>query len=964
MENFPKKYNKTKIIKNLNKDCIWTKIYSPNIPLDQKINPWEIFFMYFKDMYCKIHEINNQECQNITWYTASSIYHSSLDTEKSSIQKIQLTKNIHKNKAFLENLWIAINNSPDNLALTENFSRYLRQIFANFFSNKNLNYSQNTVNRSKQYQTYIDPLNTIKREVEIPEYTIKYFIGTKWQAINVVTDRIETIFADVAIAVNPVDKRYKKLIGQNVLIPIINKNIPIIWDETVDAFRWEWAIRVTPWHDEFWLELAKKHGLPTDIFAIDINWKFTEHAWEFAWKDLSEFFDNIIKYVDDIWNLESQRMIKGYRYFHKSTNEELFPMSINQRSLWYDYAKDYLLNYLQEQDQPDKEYFCNQIEWKTKYWISNRSSNGLLIPIVSNNAWSNFLVDDETIIRIYDNTRTRKSIVMTLIIMNLILDNNLPEVFTLTDLIQALFSRNTIWDKTKLQEYIDIYTVQWQKEWLYKNWLKSLNKLIEWVEKNAERVDLLLEILQDSFAIQIDDDSISINYHDLFKIWWLQLQRQDSFNKSYIDNSRFLYNLWCEYSSAWYTGIKNENNLFMTIKEESSVFTDISLFALQYSKRNIFSNTIYSPVLVDQKGEKITNYNSKFLNKDFYENLNRYWVDAMRLTLLLWENSDDANTIKFDTYKANEYCLLLDKIRNANRYIFWKYKEKYNNEPVKIKDILSEIQEWWITEYDNRMLHNMKMILEDFNYQVSEEKYLLFGKKLIDNYSQLFCDKYVNITKIINNNQTKWIMILIGIIFLNLCYPFIPNIISEIKNKFNIDYQWINVLNLGALELKEKNYKINIFSEVVDKINEMKQKIWLKKHEVADVFVQANPDLLNFLHENESIFRLLTKIQSIGLLRSNEEMPKWCEIDNVINILVWVKKPDIVAVEIKKDVLVDLETEYREKVDHLQHLKALFASIYWNADADLIEKKRQEISDLQNDVEDLEFRIGKLKINN
>ncbi|MBO4517011.1 hypothetical protein J5751_06390 [bacterium] len=63
--------------------------------------------------------------------------------------------------------------------MTENFSRYLRQIFANFFSNKNLNYSQNTVNRSKQYQTYIDPLNTIKREVEIPEYTIKYFIGTK-----------------------------------------------------------------------------------------------------------------------------------------------------------------------------------------------------------------------------------------------------------------------------------------------------------------------------------------------------------------------------------------------------------------------------------------------------------------------------------------------------------------------------------------------------------------------------------------------------------------------------------------------------------------------------------------------------------------------------------------------------------------------------------------------------------------
>ena len=207
-------------------------------------------------------------------------------------------------------------------------------------------------------------------------------------------------------------------------------------------------------------------------------------------------------------------------------------------------------------------------------------------------------------------------------------------------------------------------------------------------------------------------------------------------------------------------------------------------------------------------------------------------------------------------------------------------------------------------------------------------------------------------------------MLLIWIIFLDLCYPFIPNIITEIKNKFNIDYEWINILNLSAIELKEKNYKINIFSEVVDKINQMKQKIWLKKHEVADIFVQANPDFLNFLHNNESIFRLLTKIQSVNLLRSNEDIPKWCEVDNVINILVWIKKPDKVTVEIKKDVLADLETEYREKTDHLQHLKALFASIYWNADDAIVDKKRQEIANLQSDIEELEFKIWKLKMSN
>ena len=966
MENFPKKYNHKNLIKKQNKENLWTKIYSSNIPLDQKINPWEIFFMYFKDMYCKIHEINNQNFQDIIWYTVSSIYHSSLDTQKSSIQKTQLIKNIQKNKLFLENLWLDVNHNPQYLAMTENFNRYIRKVFADFFSNKKLCYSQSTVNRSKTYQTYIDPSNTIKKEVEIPEYTIKYFIGTKWQAINLVTDRIETIFADVAIAVNPADKRYKKLIWQNVLIPIINKNIPIIWDESVDVFCGEWAIRVTPWHDAFWLEIAKKHWLSTDIFAIDVNWKFTEHAWEFSWKDLSEFFDNIIKYVDDIWNLESQRIVKSYRCFHKSTDEELFPMSIKQWSLVYDYSKDYLLNYLQKQDIEGQWNIEDnfQIESKTNFWMSNKSSKGLLIPIVSNDDWSEFVIDDDTIIKIYDNTRTRKSIVMTLIIINLILDNNLSEVFTLEDLIQALFSRSLTWNKTKLQEYIDIYTEQWQQQSLYKNWLKSLNRLLDWLEKNAEKVTSLIEILQDSFAIQIDNDNISINYHDLFKVWWLHLQKDDSFNKNFIDSCRLLYNLWCNYSTNSYADIQPEDNVFMTIKEENTIFTDISLLALQYAKRNIFSDCIYAPVLVDQKLEKISNYNSKFLNKDFYENLNLYWLDTMRLTLLFWDHKeDDYNTVIFDTYKANEYSLLLNKIWNANRYIFWKYKETYNGLPIKIKDILFEIQEWWLTEFDNWMLHNIKMIIEDFNYQISEGKYLLFWKKMVDYYSQLFCDKYLNITKIVNNEKTKQIMILMGIIFLDLCYPFTPNIISEIKSKFHIDYQWINILNLDKLDLNEKNYKINIFSEVIDKINQMKQKIWLKKHEVADIFIQANPDLLNFLHENESVFRLLTKIQSINLLRSNEEIPSWCEIDNVINILVWIKKPDKVTVEIKKDVLVDLETEYREKSEHLQHLKGLFASIYWNMDGDLVEKKRQEISNLQNEIEELEFKIWKLKMN-
>ncbi len=963
MENFPKKYNPKILIKDQKSNISSAELYSPSMPLDQKINPWSIFFVYYKDTYCKINQLIGENLTNITWYTVSSIYHSSLDTTKSNTPKIQLSKQIQKNLSFIQNLWLDIDRDQKNFAMTEDFCRYIRHVFSKFFSDNKLNHGQNTVSWSKTYQTDMSSLNMTKKVIETPKFTIKYFIEAKGVAINVVTTRIETIFADVAIAVNPADKRYKKLIWQNVLIPIINKNIPIIWDESVDVFCGEWAIRVTPGHDSFWLEIAKKHGLPTDIFAIDTDWKFTEHAGEFANKDLSEFLDNIIKYVDDIWNMENQTQTTESRYFDKNTWEELFPMSLSQWTLNYDYAKDYLLNYLQSKDtNPYYKQLFDQLESKTNSSISNKSSRWLLIPVVSNEKWNTFSLDDETIINIYDQKKTKKDIALTLIILNLILNNNLPQIFSLQELIDSLFSRNFLWDKTKLQEYIDIYSNQ--KKSQYKNWLKSLNKLLERLQKDVEVVDSLLDLLKDSFAIHIENDQISINYHDLFWVAWLNLQTQDSFNKTFIDSCRPLYHLWCEYSQIPYSQIVPENRAFMSTNSENIMFLGTNLLSLQYAKRHIFSDFVVSPTLVDTKWEKINNYNSKYCIKDYYENLNKYWPDIMRLTILFSDKKeDDPNLLQFDTYKSNSNSILLNKIWNANRYIFSKYKDKFDWWILKLKDILSTINSGELTDYDNRILHNLKAILDDFNYQISEHKYLSIWKKLLENYSSFFCDKYINISKIVNNENTYHIMMFVWIVYLDLLYPYIPNFVSQIKSKFKIDYQWLNPKNIDFIP-KEKNYKINIFTEVVDKINNMKQKIWMKKHEVVDVFVQANPDFLNFLQWNESIFRLLTKIQNINLLWFHEDMPSGCEVDNVINISVWIKKPEIIQVEIKKDVLADLESEYREKLEHVQHLKSLFTSIYWSADPDLLNKKRQEISALQAEIEDLEFKIRKLKINN
>ena len=969
MDLFPKKYNNKNLIKSPKTEQNWIELYSPNIPLDQKINPGSLFSMYYKDMYCKLQNLCNKPIQNITWYTVSSLYLSSLDTNKSNLTKIQLPKNTQKNISFIKNLWLDVNDSEKNFVMTEKFAHYMRDVFCKLYSNKKLTKEQSFSFRSKDYHTDISDTNIVEKKVSAQKFNLKYFIGTKWQAINVVTNRLETIFWDVAILVNPTDKRYKKLIWENVLIPIINKNIPIVWDDTISVFHWDgtWTMRVTPWHDEESLNYAKKHWLPTEVFAVDVDWKFTENAWTFSWKDLSEFYDNIVKYVDDIWNMYSQTDIEDTRYFDKNTWEELYPMTLQHWILTPDYAKDYLINYIQnhnfEKIDINNADLISKIESKNKLSISKRSSTWYLIPVVSNENWDSYTLDEETIVSIYWNWRTKKDIIMTLIILNLILNNDIHTEFTLQELIDVLFSKNFMSDDTKLWEYIKIYTEKGEKESIYRNWLKSVKKFLEWVEKDIERVEVLNEILENSFAIHIDWEKISINYHDIFWVAWLSLEIIDSFNKNFMDYCRILYNLWCGYSDKSYKDIEWEDRRYMISNQELDSFIDINLLSLEYAKRQAFSDIVEHPELVDEKWQIVSNFNSKFLSKDFYENFSQYWIDSMRLTVLFSEKQDqDSNTLMFDTYKANEYNILLTKIRNANRYLFWKYKDRYGENPIIIKDIIDIINWDSISDYDNWMLHNMKIVIDDFNYQISEKNYLRLWKKLLENYLSEFCDKYINITKVLKKENTEDIMLLAWLVFLKLLYPYMPNFVSDVMSKFNVDWGWISILWLSSIVLKEKNYKINIFTDIIDKIASIKTKLGLQRHEIVDVFIQANPDLLQFLQENEHILRLLTKIQTVTLLRANEELLPWYEIDNVINISVWVKKPEKIAVEVRWDVLADLENEYKRKQDHLQHLKSLFASIYTSAWPDLVDKKRQEITSLQNELEELEFKIWKLKM--
>jgi len=161
------------------------------------------------------------------------------------------------------------------------------------------------VNRSPAAESVVSDIEVDFKEEEEKLYYVRYFVDTKKHVMIVATTRPETIFADVALAVNPLDKRYKKLIGKKVIIPIINRTIPIIADEYVDMTFGTGALKITPAHDPNDFDIAKKHQLPLDVFAFNRDEIFTEQAGHlFVNKRVGEFRENVIQYLKDIGNLE------------------------------------------------------------------------------------------------------------------------------------------------------------------------------------------------------------------------------------------------------------------------------------------------------------------------------------------------------------------------------------------------------------------------------------------------------------------------------------------------------------------------------------------------------------------------------------------------------------------------------------------------------------------------------------
>jgi valyl-tRNA synthetase len=150
----------------------------------------------------------------------------------------------------------------EKFTLDEGPSRAVRTAFVRLYDKELIYRGERMTNWCPRCQTALSDLEVEHKDVVGNLYYIHYPLASGKGFITVATTRPETFLGDTAVAVNPADGRYKKLIGKSVMLPIIDKEIPVIADEAVDMSFGTGALKITPAHDLTDFEVAQRRDLP------------------------------------------------------------------------------------------------------------------------------------------------------------------------------------------------------------------------------------------------------------------------------------------------------------------------------------------------------------------------------------------------------------------------------------------------------------------------------------------------------------------------------------------------------------------------------------------------------------------------------------------------------------------------------------------------------------------------------
>lgn len=859
--------------------------------------------------------------------------------------------------------------SREEFTLSERLSRAVRKSFSNLYDQWLIYEWTRIVNWSIGTQSVISDIEIEYREEEWKLYYLKYFLEGKGDAITIATTRPETIFADVAVAVSPHDKRYKKLVWKKVLIPIINRPIPIIIDESVDMTFGTGALKVTPTHDPVDFTIWQKHNLPMDIFALDKKGKYTKHAGEsYEGRDITSSYEGLIQELDEIGNLERIEKYTHTVPYCERSNTRIQPLLSSQ---WFvdvsGAAKDSLeaidSGELQVHPERFKHDFHQWLDNIQPWCISRQLWRGHRIPVWKSKQKKIYVFDEDTIFAYtQEHKKEKKNTILAMIIFNSIADSRLSKTFSLEELLDTLTKESIVphnW--AVVASYVKMYRTKFASNDALLKELDTLEGIFAdgATEKEIEKI---VDALENTYFIEKDRDQYSFNIDLLAQDWDSELQQEEDVLDTWFSSALRPFS-----TLGWPDETPDLEKYYPNDLLET--WYDIIFFWVARmmmmgavnTKQMPFKAVYFHGIVRDEKWRKMSK--SLWNALDPVKVIEKYGADALRCALLV--GTTPGNDSNFSETKTEYYFRFANKLWNATRFISMKvfWDEKKWDISIDLDALAEDLQMHMesLNHFDQWILQRINQVVIESERAFSQFQLGEFAHQVIQLIYGDFCDWYIEISKREKSEYTDKVLLYALGNQLKLLHPFMPFVTEKLRQLSHFEGMLIESKRPTVLQEIPKDFKIAILMDMITGWRNLRSEQKVKPHEKVDIVVQANISFNNFIKEYEQLVKDLAWADQIQYNREDEEITDEYVTQLVVDMKIGLKAKREIN---KKEVLAQLEKQLVEEERFMQGLKTMLAnpSFATNATGKIVEEKQQKLAEVKMKVTKLKLDIAKLKM--
>jgi len=195
-------------------------------------------------------------------------------------------------------LGLSLDYSRERFTLDEGLSRAVREVFVRLYEKGLIYRGKYIINWDPAARTALSDIEVEYKEIQGRLYHLQYPLKDGSASLIVATTRPETMLGDTAVAVHPEDPRYKHLIGQTLILPVVGREIPIIGDAYVDPEFGSGAVKITPAHDPNDFEVGNRHSLP-QVLVMDESGRMNANAGQYQGMDRFDCRKQLVKDLEE-----------------------------------------------------------------------------------------------------------------------------------------------------------------------------------------------------------------------------------------------------------------------------------------------------------------------------------------------------------------------------------------------------------------------------------------------------------------------------------------------------------------------------------------------------------------------------------------------------------------------------------------------------------------------------------------